>query len=100
MRFAVLFVAAVCALSCTAAYNKDEVSFVCDMTKKYGITCSNCNNFCKGCGITCDKDNRAVAIDWSYSKVSSVSSGISKFTQLKDLFVYSPFLTELVYIYI
>jgi len=88
MRFALFIVAAAFVFSCVSAYDKDEISFVCDMTKKYNISCPNCNEFCKGCGITCDAQSRITAIDWSYTKVSKVSSGISKCSRLEDLIIH------------
>lgn len=33
-----------------------EVDFVCSVANSSSIVCADCNNFCTGCGITCNAE--------------------------------------------
>ena len=39
-----------------------EVDFVCSVANSSSIVCPDCNNFCNGCGITCNDDGHITAM--------------------------------------
>jgi len=39
-----------------------ESDFVCDAVKNSKIVCSDCKNFCTGCGIKCDANGNIASL--------------------------------------
>ena len=92
-----------------------EVDFVCGVANSSSIVCADCNNFCSGCGITCNADGHITGMfvlssfflpfclffvhmqcfadlhsQWTDAMIETLPETIADLTALESLFVPLP----------